>query len=248
MAASIDRGGVGQNIAALKAWEARYTFLTYGCAALIAALNLRVLMAHQPLIHLATVSLIFTFGAGVASRNASRPRLCLASQAISVAPVAAGMLVHAASDRPSSLHAEFFILEAILLLVVAVMSIGSVRHLYLSVVEHLTTKHDLAKLARFDPLTGLANRLLLREAFQKSAASCDPGNQIAIHYLDLDGFKIINDRFGHPAGDRLLMEVAERLRLTVRGDDVIARLGGTSFSSFSPPFDMWIRLPCWPAG
>jgi diguanylate cyclase (GGDEF)-like protein len=112
---------------------------------------------------------------------------------------------------------------------VALMSMGSVRHLYASSVEHLTTKHDLAKLARFDPLTGLPNRLLLRESFQASLRTADRANQLAIHYLDLDGFKGINDQHGHPTGDRILMEVARRLVATVRTDDVAARLGGDEF-------------------
>lgn len=222
-------GGIDQDLQALKSWERRYALLTYCFAGLVAAINLRVLAIHQPLIHLATVSLIFTFGAGIVSRNAGRPRLCLIGQSISVAPVAAGMLVHAAGDQVYQFHAPFFQLEAILLLVVAIMSIDSVRHLYRSAVEHLTTKHDLALLARFDPLTGLANRLLLREGFSKAMLLCHAGNQIAIHYLDLDGFKAINDKFGHPAGDQVLVEVAERLRATIRSDDMIARLGGDEF-------------------
>lgn len=227
-------GGVAQTLVELKKWERRYAFLTYTSASLVAALNLRVLSAHQPLIHLATVSLVFTFGAGLVSRNASRPRLCLITQMISVVPVSVGMLVHAASNGPQNLHAQFFLLEAILLLVVALMSIDSVRHLYKSAVEHLTTKHDMGQLARFDPLTGLANRLLVREAFQTRVKSAHSQQQIAVHYLDLDGFKAINDQFGHPVGDRMLIQVAERLSTTVRSDDLVARLGGDEFLILQP--------------
>jgi diguanylate cyclase (GGDEF)-like protein len=227
-------GGANQTMEVLKRWERRYAVLTYAFAALIAILNLRVLSAHQPLVHLATVSLIFTFGAGIVSRNAGRPRLCLFSQAISVLPVAAGMIIHATAGSPQSLHAQFFLFEGMLLIVVALMSIGSVRHLYRSTVDHLTTKHDLATLARFDPLTGLANRLLVREAFQAKMTSCLPENQVAVHYLDLDGFKAINDQFGHPAGDRLLVQAAQRLTATIRSDDVVARLGGDEFLVLQP--------------
>lgn len=222
-------GGANQTVEMLKSWERRYAGLTYAFAALIAILNLRVLSAHQPLVHLATVSLIFTFGAGIVSRNAGRPRLCLFGQAISVLPVAAGMMIHAAVGSPQPLHAQFFLFEGILLVVVALMSIQSVKHLYKSTVDHLTAKHDLATLARFDPLTGLANRLLVREEFQARMASCLIENQVAVHYLDLDGFKTINDQFGHPAGDRLLVQAAQRLTATIRSDDVVARLGGDEF-------------------
>lgn len=222
-------GGSAQEIPQLKNWEARYAFLTYIFALLLAGLNVRALMTHQPLIHIATISLVFTFGAGIVSRNASRPRLCVVSLVLAVTPTAAAMLAHAASEFGEPFHAQFFALEALLLVAVGSMSLASVKHLYTSAVEHLTTKHDLAKLARFDPLTGLPNRLLLRESFQASARSCNGANQLAVHYLDLDGFKAINDQYGHPAGDQMLLEVARRLRSTVRAEDVAARLGGDEF-------------------
>src|SRR3546814_18783225 len=84
----------------------------------------------------------------------------------------------------------------------------------------------MAKLARTDALTGLSNRLLLRELFQDRAANAVRAKSlVALHYLDLDGFKAINDRYGHPAGDALLEQVARRLEDMVRADDVVARLG-----------------------
>lgn len=227
-------GGMTQEVSALRRWEKRYTWATCACAGLIASLNLVALGAPHPLVHLATVSLIFTFGAGIVSRNAGRPRLCLLGQTITVVPVSLGMLVHATRIGASTVTGQFFILEAILLLVVAAMSIESVRHLYQSALEHLTTKHDLGNLARYDPLTGLANRLLVRECFLRQAQSCRVDRQIAIHYLDLDGFKAVNDQFGHPIGDRLLVQVAGRLAATVRGDDVVGRLGGDEFVVLQP--------------
>ncbi|OHC94514.1 MAG: diguanylate cyclase [Sphingomonadales bacterium GWF1_63_6] len=190
---------------------------------------MRALVAHEPLVHIATISLIFTFGAGIVSRNASRPRLCVTSLSLVVLPTAVAMMMHAMNEFEQHLHAEFFALQAFLLVTVALMSLQSVRHLYASSVEHLTTKHDLAKLARFDPLTGLPNRLLLRETFQANVQSSQTGEQMAIHYLDLDGFKAINDRYGHPAGDAMLREVARRLQLMIRTEDVACRLGGDEF-------------------
>lgn len=222
-------GSTTQDVPALKAWERRYAFLTYIFALLLAALHIRALVAHEPLVHIATISLIFTFGAGIVSRNASRPRLCVTSLSLVVLPTAVAMMMHAMNEFEQHLHAEFFALQAFLLVTVALMSLQSVRHLYASSVEHLTTKHDLAKLARFDPLTGLPNRLLLRETFQANVQSSQTGEQMAIHYLDLDGFKAINDRYGHPAGDAMLREVARRLQLMIRTEDVACRLGGDEF-------------------
>jgi len=222
-------GSTTQDIPALKAWERRYAFLTYIFALLLAALHIRALSAHEPLVHIATISLIFTFGAGIVSRNASRPKLCVMSLSLVVLPTAVAMLIHATREYDQLLHAEFFALQALLLVTVALMSLQSVRHLYASSVEHLTTKHDLATLARFDPLTGLPNRLLLRETFQTNVQSSDIGDQMAVHYLDLDGFKAINDRYGHPAGDAVLREVARRLQSMIRTEDVACRLGGDEF-------------------
>lgn len=223
-------GGASQPIASLRLWEWRYASLTYMFALLLAGLNIRALMTHQPLVHVSTISLVFTFGAGIVSRNAGRPRFCVISLALAIIPTAAAMLAHAATEFDEPFHAEFFAFEALLLLAVAAMSLGSVRHLYTSAVDHLTTKHDLAKLARFDPLTGLPNRLLLRESFQSGLRSSQQAaSQLAIHYLDLDGFKAINDQYGHPAGDRMLLEVAQRLCSIVRSEDVASRLGGDEF-------------------
>jgi diguanylate cyclase (GGDEF)-like protein/PAS domain S-box-containing protein len=89
----------------------------------------------------------------------------------------------------------------------------------------------LAHLALHDPLTGLPNRRALAEALEHSIArSQRTGMPLAVLALDLDGFKAINDRWGHPAGDATLVEVAERLRRTIRRSDLAARLGGDEFA------------------
>jgi diguanylate cyclase (GGDEF)-like protein len=85
-------------------------------------------------------------------------------------------------------------------------------------------------LAFHDELTGLANRLLLNDRLQQAIALVrrDGGN-LAVCYLDLDGFKPINDEHGHDAGDTLLREIASRLGKTVRAIDTVARVGGDEF-------------------
>ena len=96
----------------------------------------------------------------------------------------------------------------------------------------------LAHLARHDPLTGLPNRLQFRECLQGEIARAQRGHDgFALHCLDLDRFKAINDSFGHHAGDRLLQSVADRLRGAVRDEDVVARLGGDEFVVIQPGAD-----------
>lgn len=84
--------------------------------------------------------------------------------------------------------------------------------------------------ADHDVLTGLPNRALLYDRFKQSVATTHRNHSsLAVCILDLDGFKLINDRYGHAIGDRLLVEVSERLKKIIRGEDTVARLGGDEF-------------------
>ncbi len=85
--------------------------------------------------------------------------------------------------------------------------------------------------ARHDVLTGLPNRALIAEIVEKQLALCQRnGSCLAVLYIDLDGFKNINDEHGHATGDKLLCMVAERLETGIRESDLAARLGGDEFA------------------
>ena len=89
---------------------------------------------------------------------------------------------------------------------------------------------QLRHMAHYDVLTGLPNRALLADRMKVALAQAErSGEKLAVCYLDLDGFKPINDTWGHATGDRLLEVVAERLRDAVRGGDTAARMGGDEF-------------------
>lgn len=91
--------------------------------------------------------------------------------------------------------------------------------------------HKLNRIAHYDVLTDLPNRVLLVDRLQAAiAAAKRSGRFLAVGYLDLDGFKEVNDRLGHAAGDLLLREIARRLQQMVRGVDTVARLGGDEFA------------------
>ncbi len=107
--------------------------------------------------------------------------------------------------------------------------------IYMWVIKPFVEARDAAlfkfnQLAITDPLTQLANRRRISVSLQELAASCirhkDHG---AVLLIDLDGFKLVNDKHGHAAGDAVLVEVSERLRTIVRTEDVIGRLGGDEF-------------------
>ena len=88
----------------------------------------------------------------------------------------------------------------------------------------------LAHQALHDPLTGLPNRVLLLDRLMQSLARAPRDERaVAVVFLDLDGFKAINDEHGHPAGDALLTAVATRLRTSLRAADTVARYGGDEF-------------------
>ncbi len=95
------------------------------------------------------------------------------------------------------------------------------------------TEHEkrIAELAMHDPLTGLPNRRMLNQELAEAQSRADRGNMgFALHLLDLDYFKKVNDSYGHPAGDQVLRQVGERLAEAVRSSDLAARLGGDEFA------------------
>jgi diguanylate cyclase (GGDEF)-like protein/PAS domain S-box-containing protein len=104
----------------------------------------------------------------------------------------------------------------------------------LAIGEDVTEQHRLAaelrRQARHDPLTGLPNRTLLYERIERALATSDPRRRVGLCFLDLDGFKAVNDTWGHLAGDRLLVVVAERLHACVsEAGHMVARVGGDEF-------------------
>jgi diguanylate cyclase (GGDEF)-like protein/PAS domain S-box-containing protein len=97
-------------------------------------------------------------------------------------------------------------------------------------ITELVALHDqLSHQALHDPLTDLPNRTRLEQRMSETLATCGEDRRIAALFLDLDGFKPVNDRFGHERGDEILIEVAARLRRATRDGDTVARLGGDEF-------------------
>lgn len=101
---------------------------------------------------------------------------------------------------------------------------------FASIGKHRRQEREIKRLVYFDSLTQVANRAGFAAALDQAYASLDSGQPFALHIVDLDGFKGVNDCHGHPVGDKLLQAVADRLRQSVRPRDQIARLGGDEFA------------------
>ena len=110
---------------------------------------------------------------------------------------------------------------------------GEVTHhvaSFLDTSERKAAEEHISRLAHHDPLTGLFNRFSLHQRLEQALLTAQrEGMEVAVMLIDMDRFKSINDTLGHPAGDALLIEVAQRLQDTVRESDIVARLGGDEF-------------------
>ncbi|MER2533595.1 MAG: diguanylate cyclase [Rhizobiaceae bacterium] len=101
---------------------------------------------------------------------------------------------------------------------------------YFDVTEQRRTQAMIAHLALHDALTDLPNRKLFDDRLQTAIAAAKGKGLMALHYIDVDNFKPVNDQLGHRAGDTLLVSLAERLRGIVRHVDTVARIGGDEFA------------------
>jgi diguanylate cyclase (GGDEF)-like protein/PAS domain S-box-containing protein len=115
------------------------------------------------------------------------------------------------------------------------MESGGMVILVEDITERKIAEAKINHLARFDALTGLPNRAVLRASMERALDAWRPDNMCAVHFVDLDQFKQVNDTLGHTRGDMLLQAVAERLQAGVRDAEVISRFGGDEFVVLQAP-------------
>ena len=110
------------------------------------------------------------------------------------------------------------------------LSDGSWVDLQEDITERRQAEEKISWLARHDALTEVPNRFHFHEQLETALQNLQPGDGLAVHWIDLDHFKDVNDDFGHPVGDALLKSIGARLHATVRRPDFVGRLGGDEFA------------------
>ena len=219
------------------AYELAYELGAWLYAGLLGALAFAVLqLSDRVELHVLGVALATGYAGGISGRNAGRVHIAMGQTCLALLPTALGLALHD--------DAGYRLLAGILcLMVLGMAEISRTTHrIVLEAVAGRQEKSLLAakfeRLARFDSLTGIENRMAmqmrLRDMFDGSALHKDG---LAIVWVDLDRFKEINDSLGHIVGDQLLCAVAERLAGAMKGTGHAARFGGDEFILLCPGLD-----------
>ncbi|MCW1429844.1 GGDEF domain-containing protein [Novosphingobium sp. JCM 18896] len=201
--------------------ERGFAIAYFAFAGVLGMFGYYAMSLSHPGVHMLVMAMLVGYAGGVATCIALRPRIAVPSMLAAIIPP-----LNAALMQPDVYYWATALLASAFL-------IGGIHNLHrrnARAVQSISRRLAFSTLARQDGLTALPNRLALREWFDERVAfASDPGI-VAVHFLDLDGFKPVNDNFGHSAGDALLAAVAKRIAGTIRASDTAARLGGDEFA------------------
>lgn len=193
----------------------------FAFAAALGMFGFQAMRLPHPAIHMLLICMLVSYGAGVATGIALRPRIAVPSMLMAIVPALIAALM-----QPD----KFYWATALLASGFLASGVNGVRRRHLRATQNIGRRLAFSTLARQDGLTALPNRLALREWFDEHVAFAQNPGIVAVHFLDLDGFKPVNDSFGHSAGDALLIAVGKRIARTIRANDTAARLGGDEFA------------------
>lgn len=213
-------------LAVIKRFEAAHAVTTWCMAGLVGALCAFLFSLPTLSLHLVATALLFGYCAGLATRISVRPKIAMGAVIL-----AAGLAIVAAMVFTQDAR---FLIGAVFVLFL-VSAVETIAYLHRNACGLITMRLQMAQLARLDPLTSLSNRLGLQEAVEELPR--DASGSIAVHTFDLDGFKAVNDQFGHATGDRLLQALSQRLRRLVGENDIVARVGGDEFVVLQPDLE-----------
>ena len=199
-------------------WEAWYGSFTIAYAVFISWITLYNFRYHDSSAQGWCAMGIFAIASGISAGTSLRPW---------IAQVSGVMMLVALSY--AVLRSDLLLVRCSASSVIAYIYYywKSVHTRHQSEVERIRVNRQLIDMAQHDSLTGLANR---RHFESRLAVACRQSCDFGLFYIDLDKFKGVNDSIGHGAGDELLRVVAVRLRMAVRGTDLVARIGGDEFA------------------
>lgn len=201
-------------------WERRYAVGTVVMALILGLFAARSLFVADPICLVMAIGIGFGFCAGIVARLSLLPALAILDFiAVAVPPIAAALIKQ--WDVP---HVAL----GLMFLVFIAAGVEMVRLSCTAMLNQMTLKQKFEQLSRTDPMTGLLNRSVLASDLARIVAERGEG-RVVVHAIDLDHFKAANDRFGHPAGDALLKQVAARLLAVAGQGDLIVRMGGDEF-------------------
>jgi len=189
--------------------------------------TLTIILDVDPTAQLLAVANAVGYATAISARNAGRPAIAIGQLFIVLTPLC---IILALQDALALRTLSF----AILLLIPAMMSITlnvfkTLRNSVAAAETSARLAEKMQTLARSDVVTGLLNRAGLNHDLVERVAKLDPTKKLALFWMDLDKFKEVNDALGHQVGDRLLAEVASRLRRIAPENAAVARFGGDEF-------------------
>ncbi|MFC1455562.1 diguanylate cyclase domain-containing protein [Microvirga arabica] len=196
--------------------------------AIIAGMSLRALAGADAGVQLLCLGLTMaTCGGQSSTRVACRAWIPISTGSIVLAAFAGGCLLHPDTS---------YQIVGGLLLLYWYSHFEACRHGAQTIMALHRAQHSLAHQAAHDDLTGLPNRAAFREYLTEASARLKRfGQKYAVLALDLDGFKQVNDMYGHTMGDEVLRRIAHRMLGTLRPGDMVARLGGDEFAVLQVP-------------
>lgn len=203
-------------------WELTYIGAGWIYSAIFGALGYHALTTtDDTLVQMIVIVAGIGYSAGVSARNASRRLLVIGQIVFNILPLIIGL---AMTDNHGRQHLALLICMLFASILGISMKVGR------NAVRSAQAVRQYERLAKTDTLTGMPNRLWFMEKLSAALAQDEAtGEKTHVFYLDLDGFKLVNDTLGHDIGDKLLVEVSARLVQTMPPGGRVARLGGDEF-------------------
>lgn len=178
-------------------------------------------------VQMLTVANAIGYGVGIAARNAGRPVIAIGQLTLSLAPAIVMLWIEGSIVYRVLAFGMFMLFPAMTSITLKVFA--TLRNSISAAETSARLAEKMQSLARTDVVTGLLNRAGLNHELMERLAHLEPPDKLALFWLDLDKFKEVNDSLGHQVGDRLLAEMARRLRRVAPDTATVARFGGDEF-------------------